>query len=581
MVRYRSREKKNKSSFDRVRWVGIFLLVFGAIIVGRLAHLQIFQYGFYAALAEDQHSLSERLMAERGEVFVRDGDTLLPIATNKEYFLVYAVPRNIAEVGTAVDALAPLLELEKDELTARLEKPDDVYEPLKRQVEKSVVEQIKLLELEGIGYQRETYRYYPEKNIGSHMLGFVGIRDDQRVGQYGIEGYWDDQLSGTHGFIEADRDAGGRWISVGSKVLEEKTDGDALVLTIDRTVQYKACTALNAAVAKHGSTGGSLIIMEPSTGKIIAMCGAPDFNPNAYNEVEDINVYVNPATFGVYEPGSVFKPLTMAAALNEGKVTPTTTYEDTGSVEIGNFTIKNSDGKAHGVVTMTTVLEQSLNTGAIFAAEQIGPETFEKYVRNFGFGEKTGIEVDSEQAGDVSSLEEHKEIYMATNSFGQGLTTTPIQLVAAFGAIANNGVLMKPYIVDEIIHSDGSAVQREPEEVRQVISPETAAKVKAMLAKVVQNGHGQRAGVPGYFVGGKTGTAQIPLENKRGYDPNQTIGTFIGFAPVDNPRFVMLTRIDRPQDVQFAESSAAPLFGEVAKFMLQYFQVPPEVESES
>ena len=227
---------------------------------------------------------------------------------------------------------------------------------------------------------------------------------------------------------------------------------------------------------------------------------------------------------------------------------------------------------------MTTVLEESLNTGAIFAARQIGPELFEEYVKKFGFGESTGIQLDNEAAGDVSPLSQQKEIYMATASFGQGITVTPLQILAAFGALANDGKLMKPYVVDEVIKPNDVRIKTEPQVVRQVVSAETAAKISAMLAGVVQKGHGQRAGVEGYFVGGKTGTAQIPLEGSRGYDPHQTIGTFIGFAPVDNPAFVMLAKIDRPKDVQFAESSAAPLFGEIAKFLLPYLGVAPTAE---
>ncbi|MFA6908939.1 MAG: penicillin-binding protein 2 [Patescibacteria group bacterium] len=576
MVSYRKRRESTHKPGDRLKVLTIVLSVFALALVTRLGHIQIFQHTFYVALAQDQHELSEHLLAERGEIFVREDGKLFPLAANKDVFLVYAVPRNIEDPELAATKLSELLTLEKAEVLTRLTKnPEDSYEPIKKQVEKEVVEQIKALDLKGIGFERETNRLYPEKNIGSHVLGFVGFNNERRVGQYGLEGYWNTQLAGKNGFLQADRDATGRWITVGSTKLEEKQDGDSIILTIDRTIQYKACSALDEAVAKHGATGGSLVIMEPSTGKILALCGAPDFDPNAYNEVEDVNVFLNPATYDVYEPGSVFKPITMAAAMNEGKVTPTTTYDDTGNVKIGSYTIRNSDGKANGISTMTEVLEKSLNTGAIFAAEQIGEEKFEEYVKKFGFGEKTGIEIDSEQAGDISSLAEHKEIYMATGSYGQGITVNTIQLLAAYGALANHGLLMKPYIVDEVMRPDGTSDKRQPESVRQVVTPETAAKISAMLANVVQNGHGQRAGVPGYFVAGKTGTAQIPLQGKRGYDPNQTIGSFVGFAPVDDPQFVMIARIDRPQDVQFAESSAAPLFGQIAAFMLPYLGVAP------
>ncbi|MFC1687434.1 peptidoglycan D,D-transpeptidase FtsI family protein [Patescibacteria group bacterium] len=575
MRRYSHSRKEKHPSLERIGVLRILLMIFSLAIIARLAHVQLFQNEFYTALAEGQHTLFEQLQPTRGEIYVREDGELYPLAANKDYYEVYAVPSNIHEPEETAKALQEHLELEDEEILPRLSKKGDLYEPVATQVEEEVVNKLREMELEGIGFRREVHRYYPEKNIGSHLIGFVGFQDDKRVGQYGLEGYWNEDLAGTQGFLEADRDASGRWITVGSKTLEDKKDGDSLVLTIDRTIQYKACAELNAAVEKHGASSGSLVIMEPSTGKILAMCGSPDYDPNTYNEVEDINVYLNPSTYYLYEPGSVFKPLTMAAALNEGKVTPNSTYEDTGSVEIGKYTIRNSDGKAHGINTMTQVLEKSLNTGAIFAARQIGPEKFEEYVKRFGFGELTGVQVDSELNGDISTLARHSEIFMATASFGQGITVNPIQLVAAFGAIANDGILMKPYVIDEVIKSDGTSIMAEPEAVREVITPETAAKLSAMLANVVQNGHGQRAGVDGYFVAGKTGTAQIPLEGAVGYDPNQTIGSFIGFAPVDDPKFVMLAKIDRPQDVQFAESSAAPLFGRVAAFLLPYMGVAP------
>ena len=576
------KEREGKKGYDRIDYLAAGIFIFASIITIRLADIQIFQHAFYQALAADQHSLYEKLSPERGEIYVRDRDNpdaLFPLAVNKSFFLVYAEPMRVENPEEVVSQLAPLLEIEDDEdkmaMLEKLKKEGDLYEPLKRQVTVAIVEQIKELELAGIEFQEEFYRYYPENNIGAHILGFLGISVDTKVGQYGLEGYWEEELAGQAGFLQAEKDARGRWITFGTKVLEEAQDGEDLILTIDRTIQYEACKSLNETVAKHGADGGSVIIMNPNTGAITAMCGSPDFDPNKYNEVEDLNVFINPATFYIYEPGSVFKAITMAAALDHGAVTPSTTYTDTGSEEFGRFTIKNFDGKANGVNTMTEVLEKSLNTGAIFAARSIGPEVFEDYLKRFGFGEKYGLELNSEARGDISSLSGYKEIYMATASFGQGISVTLLQMTNAFGAIANGGKLMNPYIIDEVVSGDGTGIKTEPRELRQVISQNTATTLGAMLANVVQNGHGQRAGVLGYFVAGKTGTAQIANTNGPGYDPDFTIGSFCGFAPTDNPKFVMCVKIDKPRTVQFAESTAAPLFGELAKFMLQYYSIPP------
>jgi cell division protein FtsI/penicillin-binding protein 2 len=346
-------------------------------------------------------------------------------------------------------------------------------------------------------------------------------------------------------------------------------------LTLDRNIEFFVCEKIKAAVERHGADGGSVVVMDPKSGAILAMCSYPDFDPNEYSKTEDINVFNNPATFYQYEPGSIFKAITIAAALDLEKVTPTTTYNDEGFVKVDDRTIKNSDEKAHGVQTMTDVLDESLNTGAVFAVQKIGAESFKKYVEDFGFGETVGIGLDFESSGNISSLSKKGAIWSATGSFGQGISVTPIQVVAAFGAIANGGKLMKPYIIDEIRKSNGEIIKAEQKVIRQVISSRTATLLGGMLASVVEHGHGKRAGVPGYYVAGKTGTAQVAKKDGSGYERDVTIGSFVGFAPVEDPKFVMLVKIDHPRDTIWAEATAAPLFGEIAKFMLNYFKVPP------
>ncbi len=582
MVRSRLKKEPKKNSRDRIDIIIAVVFIFAAIIIVRLVDIQIFQHGFYEALAADQHELHEKLSPKRGEILVRDRnnpDTLYPLAANKTYYFIYAEPMRIENPNEVADKLIELLQIDDEEEKAtikeRLNKSDDLYEPIKHQVEEDKITALDEMDITGIKYQEEYQRIYPENDIGSHVLGFLGMQGDTKIGQYGIEEYWDEELAGQYGYLQAEKDAQGRWITFGTKTLEEAKDGDDLVLTLDRTIQYEACNTLDEAVAKHGADGGSLVIMDPNTGAILAMCGSPDFDLNNYGDVEDPNVYLNPATFYIYEPGSIFKTITMAAVLDQGKVTPTTTYEDTGSVEIGKYTIKNSDGKAHGINTMTQVLEQSLNTGAIFAARQIGPEVFEEYVKKFGFGEKYGLKLNSEAQGNISNLASHKELYMATGSYGQGISVTPLQMTNAYAAIANGGKLMQPYIIDSVINSDGYETKTVPRVIRQAISQQTATTLGAMLVNVVRNGHGTLAGVAGYYVAGKTGTAQIPSENGPGYDPNFTIGSFCGFAPVDNPKFAMCVKIDKPRDVQWAESTAAPIFGQMAQFMLNYYGIPP------
>jgi cell division protein FtsI/penicillin-binding protein 2 len=577
------RERRGQKSFgftlphDRLGWLRLTVFFLAGIVAVRLFSIQVLHHGFYAALAEGQYERSEELTPSRGELFLssaRDGRPA-PLAVNRELYLLYAVPRDIEGIEDTITKLLPYVSLDEDTMRERLSKEGDLYEPIEHKVPPDRKDAIDALDLPGIRFQPEEERFYPEKNVGSHVTGFVGFVDDARTGQYGLEGYFHDDLAGVPGYLQAQQDAGGRLIPTGNTLFEPAVDGTDLYLTIDQAVEYVACTKLDEAVQRHGAEGGSVLIMEPSTGAILALCGAPDYDPNAYNEVEDIDVYRNPAVENTYEPGSVFKPFTMAAALDLGKVTPETTFEDTGSVEIGRYTIRNSNDQVYGVQTMTQVLEESINTGAIFAARQAGNQKFFDYVKAFGFGERTDIQLPGEPFGDISSLESEQDLYTATASFGQGITVTPLQLLQGYGAIANNGVMMKPYLVKEKVTPSGAHIVTSPKEVRQVISEKTAATLTGMLANVVINGHGKRAGVPGYYIAGKTGTAQVPLGSARGYDPHRTIGTFAGFGPVTDPAFVMVVKIDEPKDVQFAESTAAPLFGEIAQFLLQYYDIPP------
>ncbi|HYC79398.1 MAG TPA: penicillin-binding transpeptidase domain-containing protein, partial [Candidatus Binatia bacterium] len=240
-----------------------------------------------------------------------------------------------------------------------------------------------------------------------------------------------------------------------------------------------------------------------------------------------------------------------------------------------DFKIKNSDGKANGVQTMTQVLEKSLNTGLVYVEQQLGHSKFKDYVDRFGFGKKTGIELPNEVLGNLDNLQKKGDIFFATASYGQGITVTPIQLVTAYTALANGGKMMRPYVVEKVVHANGSEEKTEPTKIDQVLDVRTAAQVTSMLVNVVENGHGKRAGVNGYFVAGKTGTAQVAYRDRVGYDPTKNIGSFIGYGPVDNPQFLMLVRIDHPQDVRFAESTAAPAFGEIAGFIFNYLQIPP------
>jgi cell division protein FtsI/penicillin-binding protein 2 len=565
----------------RTSTVRIGTVLVALAVVAKLIFLQVVDHPAYAALAEGQHGIFKKLFPTRGDILVHDGKdgTVMPVATNQRLWLVFAEPRHLEDPMKAAGLLSEALgydDEKKKALEERLSRPNDGYEPIEHRVSDETLEKIEAIGLKGVKSVEEEGRLYPEPKLGGQVFGFVGSGADGTMsGKYGIEGYFDKELAGKAGSLRSERDISGRLIAVGANAVDPAIDGDDIVLTIDRNIQYAACKALVAAVAQHQADGGSVIILEPSTGRVLAMCGAPDFDPNTYASTPDIRVFNNPAIFDSFEPGSIFKTITMAASVDAGAVGPNTTYEDTGKVHIDRFDISNSDHAAHGVQTMTNVLEKSLNTGAIFAMRAMGRDTFQEYVKKFGFGVRSGIELETESAGDIRSLDKPSEVFPATASYGQGITVTPLQMAAAYAAIADGGILKEPRIVDEIRHADGTVEHRDTVDVRRVIETKTSRLLGAMLIAVVENGHGKQAGVKGYYIAGKTGTAQVAKTDGTGYEEDKTIGTFAGFGPVEDPKFVMVVRIDHPRDAPWAESTAAPLFGQIASYLLQYFEVPP------
>ena len=569
----------------RMKFLAYLFIFFALLIIGKLFDFQVLKFDFYAALASDQHDIYKTLFPERGSIYLRDKEfsiltnqeSLYPIALNKDYNLIYAQPKYLDRAPEELaKILAPILEMKEEELIDKLGKKDDPYEPLKHKVEDSVAENIKNLNLTGIKVAKETYRYYPEKNIGADVIGYVGFdKNGFKRGLYGVEGYFDKELAGEQGEIQSEKDTTGSFISVGEKKFIRAKDGADVVLTIDKTLQFEVCSQLNQHAKVIEADSGSAIIMDPKTGAILAMCSYPDFDPNDYNKADDASAYNNRAIFEAYEPGSIFKPITMAAGLDLGVITPETTYIDEGFVKIDDFTIRNYDKQAHGKNTMSEVLQHSLNTGAIFAVRQMDKKDFKKYVEKFGFGQKIGIQLDTEVAGDIDSLKKKGEVFTATASFGQGITATPLQMVQSFSAIANGGKLIAPYIIDEIKESDGNIIKPERPLPRQIISSKTATLLTGMLVNVVEKGEGTKAKVPGYYIAGKTGTAQIADHVHGGYS-NKTNHSFIGFAPIKDPVYIMIIKFENPKKGSFASVTTAPLFSRLSKFILDYYHVVPD-----
>ncbi|NQV00291.1 MAG: penicillin-binding protein 2 [Parcubacteria group bacterium] len=575
----KNRRKKGNSENKNFRINVLFaIIVFITVAtVVRLFDLQVLKNGYYTALASGQHNIFENLVPERGQVYVEDkfSKDLYPLAINKEMNLIYAVPKKIEDPKHTAEQLAPILEMEEEELYAKLSKENDLYEPLKHKLEDEQVEEIENKELKGIYFQPESLRYYPDHFLASHLLGFVGFVDNDKRGLYGVEGYYDNVLAGKEGYLETEKDALGRLVSVGNKFLEEAEDGSDLVLTIDRLIQFKVERYLEEGVKEFGAESGSITIADPQTGEIIAMASYPDFDPNNYSEEEDVNVFTNSVIYDLYEPGSVFKPVIVAAAMNSSLVSPGTVFQDSGAIEVDEFTIKNFDGKANGSVTVTNILENSINIGMVQIAQLLGDDRTFSYMNKFGFTDMSGIDLDVEASTSIKSPIKWADSDLATASFGQGFSITPLRLITAYTAIANNGKLMQPHIVKKIIKADGSEEVIEPKEVREVLAPGVANTLSAMLTSVIENGQAGAAGVPGYKIAGKSGTAQVPNKDKVGYDPNKKITSFIGFGPIDNPKFLMLVKLDNPGGDVWGASTAGVIFGRVARELFQYYQIPP------
>ncbi len=551
-------------------------------------------------------------------------------------------PNQIGDKDYTAKTLAPVVEIPYERLRELLEGRNR-YVILRTKVPPEVENQIRTLMaadkkaktefFTGVSFQEKYYRFYPEGQLAAQVVGFM----TEAGGAYGIERSFDTLLRGKKGIFKTQLDATGQQVIVGDDlVIQPAIDGSSVMLTIDRSIQTFVERALAKMVQDIRADSGSVIIMEPQTGRIVAMAQYPTFDPNSFGkalETEDIHlseqeitniiakgkpgeetyiwtidpdshyqiqlfkeimdsgkivyskfkntlgagVYRNSSVSDIWEPGSIFKVIAMSIGIDDGDVTPNSTFNDVGPVKVDEFEIHNSTNEYRGITTMREVLERSLNTGMSFVARKIGRELFGKYLSKYGFGEKTEIEFDDEAEGAFEASSQWAESELLTHAFGQGIAVTPIQMITSVAAIANDGVLMKPQIIEEIQDSSGKTLQQyEPKEIRRVISEKSASTMRAMMASVVENGGANRARVPGYRIGTKTGTAQTYKNGVPLTGPGTTIASFIGMAPIDHPKFVMLVKIDRPRASIWADASAAPLFQQIAEFLFQYYNIPPD-----
>lgn len=545
----------------------IFLVVFifflgGAAITSRLIYIQIMQYGYYRALARGQESSYASMTGERGRIFLKGGE---PLAINAKEKYVSFNTKKIAEIDreSVIKKISPIIKKSEKDILEIIKSGNEVVE-LKAGLSDEEYNELKNLNIDGIDLNERLVRQYPQDTMASQVVGFVG---GEGVGQYGLEGYYEDTLKGKDTF-ESNGFYSGNF------------NGSDIYLTIDYNIQLITEKALEKAKTDLNIEGGQIIVIEPTTGKILAMANYPNFDPNQYFKEKNFNIFQNPSVQKLFEPGSIFKPLTMSAAIDQGKITPDTTYIDTGSVTSGKWTIYNFGKRSYGKKTMTQVLENSINTGAVFAEKQLGNDLFLSYIKKFGLFEPTGVDLSEEVFSQNSELKKGYEVSYMTAAFGQGIEATPIQMIRAYSAIANNGKIVKPYLVSKIV-SNSRTDNIEPKiSSEQIIDPKTASEVTTMMVSVTENGFAKKAKVPGYYIAGKTGTAQISNSainiNKTGYS-DKTWQSFIGFAPAFNPRIMILIKLDNPA-VSTAEYSSVPVFKNIAKDILDYLEVPPDHE---
>lgn len=413
-------------------------------------------------------------------------------------------------------------------------------------------------------------RVYPDDSLAASVLGFVDLGGEPH---YGLERYYDDLLRGVDGKWQGITDSWGRYVLASSAGYQASRDGADLVLTLDRNVQHAAEALLLKGIETCRATSGNIVVADPETGAILAMANYPTYRPEEYGEVDSYDQYVNTAISAMYEPGSVFKPLTLAAALEARVIRATDTYDDRGEIIVGGQRILNSDRKAHGSTTMTQLLAYSRNVGAAHVAALLGPTRFYEIMRRFGFSEAMGVDLAHEVRG-IMRVPGDPHWHMSdlgTNSFGQGVSVTPLQVVAAYGAIANEGVLMRPYVVREICRGD-RVEAREPFRVCRVVSAQVAQETTKLMADSMELGM-KEAIQKGYRLAGKSGTSGIP--DQQGYRNPDIIASFVGFGPVPHPRFVILVRFDKPREGYWGTEVAAPTFRMMAKYLLDYYAIPP------
>ncbi len=552
---------------QRLKLVALFFFLAFLVVSGKLFYWQILQKQNLSALAARQYDTEQEVPAPRGKILSQDN---FPLVLNQKVFLLYLNPQEVKLSPTALrNQLKPFLK-EGEEIKDYPK--TGVWFPLLKDLDEETKKEIEKLEIAGLGFEESEKRFYPEASMAAQLLGFVGEDDKgQPKGYFGLEGYYDSELRGKAGRRFFEKDALGRPLPLTEEWEERSIAGRNLFLNLDRPLQFMVEEYLKKGIAKYGASSGWVAIMNPQNGAVLAMAAYPSYDPSLYSRFEP-DLYRNPLISSAFEPGSIFKVITMAAAIDARAIKPEETCSRcAGPRQIGEYLIKTWNEKYYPNSSMTEIIVHSDNVGMVYVGEKLGLNRFYDYLKRFGLGEKTKIDLQGEVVPPLREKKDWFELDLAAATFGQGIALTPIQMLSAVSAIANGGKLYQPQVVKKIFEESRS-MTIEPVKKGNPISPNTAKIVTQMMVQAVENGEAKWAKPKGYQIAGKTGTAQIPIAGH--YDPEKTLASFIGFAPADNPRFAMIVSLKEPKTSPWGSETAAPLWFEIAKEIFRLWGIP-------
>lgn len=560
----------------RIRVLMIFIGLAGAIVIGKLFLLQIVNKNFYKEKAERQYITPSSNVFDRGNIYFTNKDGLnVTSATVVSGFKLAIAPNRLENIDDTYEKINSVIPIDKDDFINRASKKGDPHEDIVDRVSEEDAKIIADMKLPGVNLIREKWRFYPGGNLASKTIGFVSYRGGGLSGNYGLEEYYNDVLSRNDGDFYVDFFAE-IFANIGSTIFKNNSMTGDIVTSIEPTVQSELENIVSGIKNKWNSESVGGIVMDPFTGEVVAMASAPSFDLNYFNKVSDMNIYVNPFSQNVYEMGSIIKPLVMASAIDAGVVTPETTYQDFGSVKVDDKVLSNFDKKARGVINMQEVLSQSVNTGMVFVGNKLGKDAFKDYMLNkYKLGDKTGIDLPNEVGGLVGNLKTPNNVNYATATFGQGIATSPINIVRAFATLANGGYLVTPHLATSIIETSGVKKELTYDKSEEpILKPETISDIQSMLTQVVDDGY--RMGMKYYSIGAKTGTAQIAKPGGLGYYDDRNLHSLIGFFPVSNPKYVLYIFNVYPKNALFAIQTLADPFFDMVQFLINYYQIPPD-----